>query len=120
MDYLIDDITIDYTMVSSDHFPMCVKLDFSRITVGMPNDSAKVARRTVRWDKLSDEDILRYTCMTAQHLSNFNWNQELLQCDDTLCTSHEHIVAIDQMYESIISNLLSASDCFTNDARKNM
>ena len=118
MDDLIDDITIDYSMVSSDHFPMCVKLDFTRITVGMPNDSAKVTRRIVKWDKLSDEDILRYTCMTAQNLSNFNWNQELLQCDDTLCKSHEHIVAIDQMYESLISSLSSASDSFTNDGRK--
>ena len=84
MDDLIDDITIDYSMVSSDHLPMCVKLDFTRITVGMPNDSAKVTRRTVKWDKLSDEDILRYIRMTAQHLSKFNWNQELLQCDDIL------------------------------------
>ena len=58
MHSLIDSIWIDYSYISSDHLPLCVKLNINKMNL-VPRDSSSHAQShllsPIRWDSLSDE-----------------------------------------------------------------
>ena len=98
----IDDMWIDNSYVTSDHFPLF-------IVYNIPHDILKSTpvtgkqRCTIRqpyWSKLSDHDRASYLAFTSEALSGINLNHSLLLCDDAMCCEADHIAAIDTLYYS--------------------
>ena len=114
-DDLISDINIEYNYVSSDHLPLCVCLDFSRVEVITSSSGQAETRKKVSWEKLSDRDIARYSELTAEYISNADLPFDLLMCNDPLCNVSAHRVDIDSMYDKLLTFLKSASHVLSTE-----
>ena len=82
---LIHSAKVHYEMISSDHFPLGMKLEV-KVPHSVPNtcDSTKVRR--VKWSDLSEPQREAYRLNTEQNLSKAHLNLTLLMCEDTNCT----------------------------------
>ena len=70
-------------------------------------------RKSIRWDKLSKEDLQEYKSCTESELSKVRINHELILCDNPQCTDPSHINAIDRMYSEVLDALHESSSKFT-------
>ena len=113
MHSLIDNIWIDYSYVSSDHLPLCMKLNVRKINLA-PRDSLSPAQTHVhgpiRWDSLSDKTLEDYKNTVSDNLNKVHLNHSLLLCENPMCDDPGHRSAIDNMYESIVDSLILASE----------
>ncbi len=118
IDALIDNVTVEYDTISSDHFPLCLSIDFAGVVSTLSESSSCRHKSRVKWDTLSNVDIQRYTAETVTHMTNINLDFGLLMCDDPLCKREEHKAAIDVMYDELLVclNNASASLLSCNDA----
>ena len=110
---LIDNISVVYDTVTSDHHPILFHLNVSTVNVDIDNctDEQEVGDfgMRIKWDELSSESIVNYRLLSKQELSKVLLNHELLLCDDPMCTDPCHLSAIDRMYHNITAALLDAS-----------
>ena len=65
--------------------------------------------KSVKWEKLSGNDIANYTSRTTENISNSHLRFDLLMCDNPLCTDAAHQNDIDCMYDDLLTCLKSAS-----------
>ncbi len=105
----ITNINIDYSKLSSDHFPMHLKLDIE--TDQLPDDNAKVPTyKRINWGKLKEDEIKMYHNATTKLLNHIDIDHGLMLCTDTTCTDPAHTCAINRMYSDIINTLTEASE----------
>jgi exonuclease III len=109
MDSLVENVSVDYSTISSDHLPLCVTLDFSKVCAILPAVEPVNTVPRVKWESLTEEEINAYNLMTETYLSNVNLDLELLLCDDPNCSNNDHIRAIDAMYDNVLACLSGAS-----------
>ena len=80
MHSLIDSIWIDYSYVSSDHLPLCMKLNINKMNLA-PRDSSNHAQShllsPIRWDSLSEEMLEQYKNNVSDNLSKVRLNHSL-------------------------------------------
>jgi len=88
---LVTDVTILYDYMSSDHFPMCVDLNVSKLT--NLADSSNIAQTISRvpWQDLSNDDIHKFKAMSEKNLSKVKLDHSLLLCDNVNCNDISHI-----------------------------
>ena len=113
----ITNMSIQYDVFSSDHFPLTVSLQLPFCVGGVVSTPASPAaasgsRCVPCWDRATDEDLAAYKERCNQLLSTVHFPREVLFCSDIRCQDVTHRAAIDDMYNDI-SNclLLSASQC---------
>ena len=109
---LIDHIWVDYSYVTSDHFPVFVCLTMDEVN---PNPSTAASMPSyggsrVKWENLSIEHIAKYKLLTEISLSNVALNHALILCDDPSCKDVSHISAINTMYRQIVESLVVADN----------
>lgn len=109
MHALIESIHVDQGFISSDHLPIiaCLCLDHARVK--LENGSA-YGHKSIRWDKLSTEELSAYKARTKMKLAEIHINHELMLCDDPNCTNACHTAGIDRLYNDIVDALLSAGE----------
>ena len=112
MHSLIDSFWIDYSYVSSDHLPLCMKLNINKVNLA-PRDSSSHAQSyllsPVRWDSFSEEMLEQYKKNVFHNLSKVRLNHSLLLCDNPMCEDPGHRSEIDCMFNSILDSLSLAS-----------
>lgn len=108
MSSTIQEISVLYDYVTSDHMPMLVSLDISKVTIGEENDTYQKPTRKIKWHKLTKHDIQNYNSNTEQLLSLIRFNHNLMLCDNPSCREQEHMQSIDRMYMDIIDALKTA------------
>jgi len=118
MDSLVENVSVDYSTISSDHLPLCVTLDFAKVCAVLPDEESVNAVPRLKWESLKKEEISTYTQLTDTYLSNVNLDLELLLCDDPKCDNKDHIQAIDTMYNNVLSCLNEASAQFSSKKSK--
>ena len=104
-------IEVDYSYVTSDHFPMFITLNLSTVRVECMDRGLSGSK--VQWDKLSDNDIDKYRLLTDSNIKNVSINHSLLLCDDVNCKNHAHISAVDLLYKDIKCVLLDSAQEFS-------
>ena len=52
----------------------------------------------VKWSEFDENDLLKYKKDTDSFLKIVKLDADLFICDDIKCTKHEHINAIDRLY----------------------
>ena len=109
----ISNINVDHRFITSDHFPVFVSFDLSIVKVDCNVDIGHKSR--IPWDKLSNDDIIRYGQLTESNLKSVIINHVLLLCDDVQCSDPAHINSIDRLYLDISESLISASQDFVKD-----
>ena len=103
-------IDIGNSFVTSDHLPLTVKLDFSLLRQKVYTTASK--KSTINWKEATNEDIAIYKDNTAVIVNNLL--SDLLNCNDTGCTHQDHIENINNVYETMANNLMSASEHMTD------
>ena len=108
---LIQNVYTDNAFITSDHFPLLYKLDIRRIVTDTDEVHCNDRKRfKVKWCDLSANDIHEYTRKTNLSLGSVYINHDLILCDDSNCSNISHHKAIEVMYDSIIDNLVTASE----------
>jgi len=111
---LIDDIWVKYNFVSSDHLPLCLKINLSRVNVDPGGDNSELRQvHRIKWEELSTEDRQLYCDNTDRSFCCFKYDHSLLLCANIHCSEHDHINAIDGMYKDITTNLYNAGISFS-------
>ena len=106
---LIHSTKVHYEMISSDHFPLGMKLEVKvPHSVSKACDTTKVRR--VKWSDLSEAQREAYRLNTEQNLSKARLNLTLLMCEDTNCTDPSHLTLIRSFYNEIVEALLDAGN----------
>jgi exonuclease III len=116
MDQIIQNVSIDYSVICSDHFPILTSLDVDNINFTVPKQSDQHSHPRVKWDKLSEEDLRNYASLTANNLTNTNLNLELVMCEDDMCKNEDHVQAIDDMYSHLITCLKTAAAPYVHNS----
>ena len=113
---LVDSVHIDYGMVSSDHLPLCTKVNLPTGCTfsGLSVNEVTVRTPRVQWDKITQEEKKKYHDDTAELLSLIQFPHELAWCNNSQCQDQCHISAIDHLYSDIVSSLQSASKSFVS------
>ena len=111
-----DNIYIDYGYVTSDHYPVIGTFNMSCLQ--NTYNSGSFSCDKVPWDKLSDEDLHRYSDLAKEYLDNVVIDRNLLLCRDIDCDNPFHISATDQLYHNIVDSLSHASRQFANSSKK--
>ena len=119
---LIHSIWMNYNTLSSDHFPIFMKVDVGRLPINddgqLPSSDSSNTQR-VKWSNMSDYDITGYSSRSKYHLSQVQLDHPLLLCDDATCTDDTHRDAIDNMFDGINNALKDASaHISTNSSHK--
>ena len=109
---LIDAIWTDRCYVSSDHFPVFIRLNVDKINLAQSTPGNQLrACRAIKWDTLDELDLETYRTESNINLSQVKLNHSLLLCDDIMCNDPSHYAAIDTMYNAIVEALNTASEC---------
>ncbi len=111
MHSIINQVSVDYTYVSSDHFPMFATINTNNINISkqyQENHSLNVDR--INWSNVSEEEIRKYTSNSEKLLSSVRLSHKLLLCDDVNCTDTSHANDIDLMYSDIVEAIKTASN----------
>ena len=109
MHNLVTDITVDYSYVTSDHFPLC-----ANINIRVPTMRSKVKEENnlkcqVKWDKISNTEREQYKMQTDEALSSINLNYNALSCKNKNCSDSKHIATIGEFYSNIQASLTNSS-----------
>ena len=106
---IITDLVIHYAISCEDHIPFSCVLEVDKIPdIDVPEQSASVSR--ICWDKVSDDNISEYQAiinseisklLEASCASHFN-------CTNLDCSNNEHISALLENYNALVSILISA------------
>ena len=122
---LIDSVTVDNTFISSDHFPVTMKINASlSMNDSMPRACAPGGSHTscesnhrVKWDGLSSDELDKYYCRTDALLRELPLENDVLLCDNINCCDPVHINSIDRLYNNIIRCLKEASTSIHTKAK---
>jgi exonuclease III len=117
---IIDDICVKYDYISSDHFPLLVKINIGNVNVAVNSEQSEKHQdfKHIRWDNISDTLLDQYKEQCAAELSRFSFNHDLLLCDDVLCNDETHKRGIDLFYNSILVALHNTSAILTEKESK--
>ena len=105
---LIENIYVDNSLVSSDHFPIFVHLNVDQVNFVNSHPAVCENKKRIMWSEVSDHEIGKYTDASNMCFSGVILDHSLILCDDPLCTDPEHVSAINLMYSQITEALASA------------
>ena len=120
----IENISIDYGFISSDHFPVTMKLHVGNTSVprGSSNfsteGSSRQASKPIKWDTLDSNLLNQYKINSDKEIAKIKLNHSLLLCDDPHCNDMAHRSGIDFMYDSIVEALNEASSVLRSKQSK--
>ena len=108
MDF-IGGVGINRSVLCSDHFPMFIKIDIQNGGISSEVSGAGLDERwVVDWASLGPDDLRAYASAAENNLKQLGVPFELLQCG--ICSSIDHVRAIDVYYDKIIASLRAASE----------
>ena len=111
---LVSDVAVNYNFITSDHFPLFTQCDIGNFNLVSSNNKASMSHnRRVRWDTLTPAMCEEYTARSETELKEITLDPDLILCNNTSCTKHEHITSIDAMYNATIEALQNASNFIT-------
>ena len=103
---IIDKVWVDYDFISSDHFPMFMKISTNTVNISKePTNKEKHITKHISWFRASEEDRLSYTRNTEKLISEIKLDHGLFLCDDVNCQDPAHQCAINRLYDDIIDAL---------------
>ena len=102
---LINNISVNYRCISSDHLPWMVDLDVS--TSRLEQVQHSITKQLVTWDKTNSEDIIKYKNNTSANLSKVHLNHELIMCNNVIAAM---IIMLQQLYNDISGAIKESSD----------
>ena len=110
----INDVWVDYCMVTSNHHPFDFSLTFNVQIKCEAYCSGKHSPKTtsMKQDTISQEEIPVYKSNTATSLSHVEMNHDMILCDNPCCNIVSHQNAITRMYKDITCALVEASQQF--------
>ncbi len=118
MHSIVENINVDYSCISSEHFPVFITINTKDINISKEyNGRGNTGTGRINWTKLSDDDIKTYTNITEELLADIRLSHKLLLCDDVNCTDSSHMNDIDLLYNDIIDALQSAGKSFVQQKR---
>ena len=106
---IINKVWVDYDFISSDHFPMFMKINTNTVNISKePTNKEKHVTKHINWSKASEEDLLAYTRNTEKLISEIKLEHGLLLCDDVNCQDPAHHCAINRLYNDVTDALQTA------------
>ena len=107
---IINVIDIDHYILSSDHFPVSVKINVQGCDLSSIGsfEEAEDEKWVVDWSSLESKDLQAYVSAIEESLGQINVPYGLLECDN--CSFADHRKAIDAYYDKIITCLRRASE----------
>ena len=114
---LIENIDVLYDVISSDHHPILLNINFPCNIVEL-DDIDSGSNCKIKWDLLSDKDIALYMNNTELALNSVNIDHSLILCDNPSCKDPYHISAIGRFYDDIVYSLKQASECLYPKEKK--
>ena len=113
---------VNSNYVSSDHFPLCVRIKLESINIDNGTDQVSVTSRIrevnrIKWCDMSVVDHHSYRDNTDRYFKDFKFEHAMVLCDNVCCNDSSHISAINDMYDCIVSTLLYASSSFRKDGK---
>lgn len=108
---IVTSVSINYNFISSDHFPLFVQCKLDSINLIQPSFQTRstLQEMFIPWDKLSKDQLQKYTADSKQELEKIKYDHSLILCDDINCTSHAHRAGIDTLYHQIVDALITAA-----------
>ena len=106
---LLHDVGIDTRIVSSDHFPIFLRLDlgylrsYPKLSTELENES----RWLVDWTSLDGACINDFVKSAGEELSIIHVPYEALECSNNTCSAHN--ADIEAYYDSIVNAVRNAS-----------
>ncbi len=108
----VESVSVDYKYITSDHIPICMTLKIHGVSPELTEDEDYSGRRCIKWDMLSDNDILNYKNESKSTLASIPFDHNLALCDSPNCDDISHVSAIDRLYTNIVDALSAASTSF--------
>ena len=115
----IEDIWVNYNMITSDHHPLSVKLSISKDANRNTNSAQNLRNKiNIKWDRISYDEIDKCKANLYMSLSDVETNHDLILCDNPSCNSVTHQNAISRMYAMLVAALHNASKSFNTLCNK--
>ena len=84
---LIENVMVRYDCISSDHLPLSISLSLPDV-IHLPTDRFEECSNKsmhVKWNAMSQDDLLNYTSKTEYHLAQVTFDHRLALCDVSKC-----------------------------------
>ena len=92
----------------SNHCPIVLNCSITCDRFTEKAEPSDGLRRQVSWQKASDEMLASYKCILNDLLSNYEFDINMLYCNDVHCTDIKHKQAIDKLCNFIIISCIDA------------
>ena len=115
---IISQVWVDNAYISSDHFPMFMRLNIKKINLSTCKVRDHNKGRRINWSRVSSDDIKTYVDNTERILSGIRPNHNLLVYDNINCCDPSHTCSIERMYGDIVDALQTAGNFLTVQKQK--
>lgn len=112
----ISSIVIEYDCTDEDHIPVFLTLDLNCIP-----DSAEsrndVHNQNISWDRLTNEEVLRYTKNTDDLLRSLTAPVGVFSCQNVNCSNDLHTQELSKFYDKVFDVLVNCGEEIVSHSR---
>ena len=109
MNAIIDAMPLHIKENTSNHDPILLKMDKTLLT-SVINEPVKAKTDKLQWNKATSDQISAYKSTLSKLISEININEEVLGCDDVLCSSEFHKSVIDELCNKVFDSITIAAE----------
>ena len=112
----LENIEICYGLATSDHIPIAMVLNVDNVPKLVKHEDNSEVK--IDWDKLSNDDVLKYCFRSDEFLRKVYLPMNAICCTNVNCDDSSHGASLCDMYNNIVRALLEASRCLFTHSRK--
>ena len=106
----VSNIQIDYDLSIYDHIP--ISFNF-KLPVQIPflpsNKDLELIDEFIRWDKITEEELLLYQNKLTEFLEEFSYLESSIFCIKNDCNSKDHLLNLDYAFNYLFNSIKNAS-----------
>ncbi|XP_028168859.1 uncharacterized protein LOC114358896 [Ostrinia furnacalis] len=101
-------IKVLYDIFWSDHFPLEITIDMGKLSYCKKQESDFKSDKAV-WGERNQSQINKYFELCSEKLRTIDFPEEFRSCANRHCSSLDHKLIIDKMYDNIVCTLRGAA-----------
>ena len=116
---VINGMRVCYEITHEDHIPVSFSIDCDNIPM-LRNEKPPLNKKP-KWDKVGDNELDKYRNLCERGLRAINLENDVITCNNVVCSNGEHRQHIEKVYNEVINTLKESgvSAFVSAPARKN-
>ena len=105
----IQNMTVLQDIIISDHRPLAFDISCANLPIIEIKSDIKLSNKVI-WGQVTSDQKYAYSLMCKKLFSEINLPTSVINCEDPLCQSDQHLSSIESFYSNLISAIQRASD----------